>query len=156
LDQAISDLELKIEETRSVIKVFGEMPTLEAVEPEMKQLFNNLISNSIKFRKTGCPAEISITINRASKDEKKHHRLGLQKTYYKIEFSDKGIGFESEYAEKIFQIFQRLHGKAEYPGSGIGLAICKKIVENHNGVIYAHSVLEEGSTFTIVLPEKQF
>ncbi len=156
LDQAIADLELKIEETGSVIKVFGMMPTLECVEAEMKQLFSNLLSNSIKFRRSGKPAEIAITSTKCTKDERKALRLSTQRTFYKIEFTDKGIGFETEYAERIFQIFQRLHGKAEYPGSGIGLAICKKIVENHNGVIYAQSVLDEGATFAIVLPEKQF
>jgi signal transduction histidine kinase len=76
--------------------------------------------------------------------------------YHCITLTDNGIGFEEEYSEKIFQIFQRLHGKAEYPGSGIGLAICKRIVDNHNGVIFAHSLPGNGSTFTVLLPEKQF
>jgi signal transduction histidine kinase len=72
--------------------------------------------------------------------------------YLKIEISDNGIGFEEEYSGKIFQIFQRLHGKAEYEGTGIGLAICKKIVEHHGGVIYASGKVDAGAVFTIILP----
>ena len=75
--------------------------------------------------------------------------------YYKIIVADQGIGFEQEYALRIFQIFQRLHGKAEYPGSGIGLAICKKIVDNHKGIIYAEGASGKGANFYIILPENQ-
>jgi signal transduction histidine kinase len=77
-------------------------------------------------------------------------------TFWRIDIRDNGIGFEEEYSEKIFQIFQRLNGKAEYPGSGIGLAICKKIAEKHNGLIFAKSEIDQGSVFSILLPEKQF
>ena len=87
---------------------------------------------------------------------KEWESLGLPDGIYnKIQIKDNGIGFEPEYADKIFQIFQRLHGKVEYPGSGVGLAICKKIIERHGGVIYANGVPDQGSVFTIVLPQKQ-
>ena len=78
-----------------------------------------------------------------------------EKDFYEIAIADNGIGFEQEYAERVFQIFQRLHGTAEYPGSGIGLSICKKIVDKHNGIIFATSELNKGTTFYIILPEKQ-
>ena len=121
----------------------------------MKQLFTNLLSNAIKFRKTGKPPVIDISTEIVSDEEISNHRLTHEVKHYKIVVRDAGIGFEQEYALKIFQIFQRLHGKAEYPGSGIGLAICKKIVENHNGVIYAESSPNAGAIFTIILPETQ-
>jgi PAS domain S-box-containing protein len=155
-DQAISDLELKIEETQTRIVVRGVLPGIEAVPSEMKQLFTNLLSNSIKFRKETSPSVIEVCIRKLTRDEKKAYHLQVLRTFYKIDFRDNGIGFEEEHADKIFQIFQRLHGQTEYPGSGIGLAICKKIVENHNGIIFAHSVPNEGATFTVILPEKQF
>ena len=84
-----------------------------------------------------------------------HPAADPKTNYHQISISDNGIGFEQEYAEKVFQIFQRLHGKTEYPGSGIGLSICKKIVDKHNGIVYAESKLGHGTTFFIILPEKQ-
>ncbi|HEY9489207.1 MAG TPA: ATP-binding protein, partial [Chryseosolibacter sp.] len=156
LDAVISELELKIEETKAVITFSGTFPTLEAVSSEMKQLFSNVLSNAIKFRKTSVAVDINVRSRKISKTE--IHNLGLSTdhTYYKMEVQDNGIGFEPEYSEKIFQIFQRLNGKSEYPGSGIGLAICKKIVEKHNGLIFANSQPDRGATFTVILPEKQF
>ena len=121
----------------------------------MKQLFTYLLSNAIKFRKPGQPPVIDISTAVVSHEDKSNHRLTNEVKHYKIIIRDSGIGFEQEYALKIFQIFQRLHGKAEYPGSGIGLAICKKIVENHNGVIYAESSPNDGAVFTVILPETQ-
>lgn len=156
LDAVISELELKIEETRARITFSGTFPVIEAVTSEMSQLFSNVLSNAIKFRKAEDTAEIEVRAVRLHKTER--HLLGLpaSQTFYKIEVQDNGIGFEPEYSEKIFQIFQRLNGKSEYPGSGIGLAICKKIVEKHNGLISARSQPEQGATFTIILPEKQY
>ena len=81
-----------------------------------------------------------------------HYQLGAGNNFLKLEFSDNGIGFENEFAGRIFAIFQRLHGRSEYEGSGIGLAICKKIVEHHGGVIYASGIPDQGATFTIILP----
>lgn len=156
LDAVISELELKIEETKASITFAGSLPSVEAVTSEMTQLFSNILSNAIKFRKASGSVEINVHSTKLSRQEK--HVLGLpgNNNFYKIEVQDNGIGFEPEYSEKIFQIFQRLNGKSEYPGSGIGLAICKKIVEKHNGLIFAKSLPDEGATFTIILPEKQF
>jgi PAS domain S-box-containing protein len=156
LDVVISELELKIEETKSTIEFTGSFPNVEAVPSEMTQLFSNILSNAIKFRKNGVPAKVQVLGSRLSKAEKNLMNLQPNVNFYKIEIQDNGIGFEPEYSEKIFQIFQRLNGKAEYPGSGIGLAICKKIVEKHNGLIFAKSQIDQGANFTVILPEKQF
>lgn len=156
LDGVISELELKIEETEARINLTGTFPTLEAVTSEMTQLFSNILSNAIKFRKNDVIAEVNVVASKVNRAEKNVLGLPLNNHFYKIEVQDNGIGFEPEYSERIFQIFQRLNGKSEYPGSGIGLAICKKIVEKHNGLIFATSQPDQGATFTIILPEKQF
>jgi len=156
LESAISELELKIEETKAVIHFSGNFPTIEAVTSEMTQLFSNMLSNAIKFRKSDVVAQINVQANKLTKAEKHVLGLPLNPAFFKIEVQDNGIGFEPEYTEKIFQIFQRLNGKSEYPGSGIGLAICKKIAEKHNGLIIATSQPDQGATFTVILPEKQF
>jgi signal transduction histidine kinase len=121
----------------------------------MKQLFLNLIGNAIKFHKLGEVPIISITSVSLSQAELIKFGLNIRRSYHKIEVTDYGIGFEQVYAERIFQVFQRLHGKSEYPGSGIGLAICKKITEYHGGVILAESRGIDGATFVLILPEAQ-
>ena len=150
--EVLADLELKIEETNAKIQ-HSPLPIITSYHSQMKQLFTNLVSNAIKFRKPGSPPLIEVWSEEVSEKEKSERLLRGNKKYYKVAVRDSGIGFEQEYALKIFQIFQRLHGKAEYPGSGIGLAICKKIVENHNGVLYAESTPGEGAVFTAILPE---
>ena len=154
LRQVRNELELSIEETKTVIKA-EELPAIQASLTQMKQLFCNILNNAIKFRKQDVAPEIIITSQALSDSEKKTYHLPPERNYFAIRVCDNGIGFESEYATRIFQIFQRLHGKSEYPGSGIGLAICKKIVEQHNGVVFAENVPEKGACFTIILPEKQ-
>ena len=150
--EVLADLELKIEETNAKIQ-HSPLPIITSYHSQMKQLFTNLLSNAIKFRKPGSSPLIQVWSEEVSEAEKSEHMLRGNKKYYKVVVRDQGIGFEQEYALKIFQIFQRLHGKAEYPGSGIGLAICKKIVENHKGVLYAEGTLGEGAVFTVILPE---
>lgn len=154
LHQVKNDLELSIEETGTRIMA-DSLPTVDSSFPQMKQLFNNIINNAIKFHKPGQPPVIEITAELLSKEKKQDLKLSEEKEYCKLEFCDNGIGFEEEYATKIFQIFQRLHGKSEFPGSGIGLAICKKIVDQHHGIIYAENRLDKGACFTIILPLKQ-
>lgn len=155
IQSVTTDLELKIEETGAQIMI-GPLPEVEVVEAEMKQLFNNLLGNAIKFRSEEKPPLITISGGKATRSDKEDQHLPPDKEFVKITIQDNGIGFEEEYAEKIFQIFQRLHGKSEYPGSGIGLAICKKIMDNHNGAIYAESTPGQGAFFHLLLPEKQF
>jgi signal transduction histidine kinase len=140
---------------RSVAIQVPYLPEIDAVEAEMKQLFSNLLTNAIKFRKPDTRPIVKITSTNTNHGDKNIYRLPNDKEFVTISVIDNGIGFEEEYAGKIFQIFQRLHGKSEFPGSGIGLAICKKIVENHNGVIFTKSELGKGTSFTIILPVKQ-
>lgn len=154
MQEVISDQELKIEETHTTL-LKDALPEIDAVPIELRQLFNNLISNSLKFRRKDVPPVIRISSHALSDSDKMKYGIPLDRKFFHISFADNGIGFEQEYAEKIFQIFQRLHGKAEYPGAGIGLAICKKIVDNHDGIIYASSD-GNGSTFHILLPQKQY
>jgi signal transduction histidine kinase len=131
------------------------LPALDAIPSQMKQLFDNLLNNSIKFKRAGVPPVITIRCFRLSRRQKEQHHLDAGITWFRIDFADNGIGFEPEYNQRIFQIFQRLHGKTEYPGSGIGLAICKKIIDQHKGLIYATGEPDNGATFSIILPEHQ-
>lgn len=154
LEQVKTDLELTIEETNTVI-TNEPLPIIEAIASQMKQLFSNIINNAIKFRKTGVSPVIGIDCNVAAREEKLLYGLNPLNTYYKIQIIDNGIGFDNEYASRIFQVFQRLHGKSEYPGSGIGLAICKKIADHHKGYIYAESLPDAGARFILIIPQHQ-
>jgi PAS domain S-box-containing protein len=154
LHQVKSDLELNIEETETRIDA-DSLPVIDGSLSQMKQLFNNIINNAIKFRKPGEVPVIDITSSRLSLESRQRFNLDRAKNYCSIRFTDNGIGFESEYATRIFQIFQRLHGKSEYPGSGIGLAICKKIVDRHHGSMFAENIEGRGACFTVILPCKE-
>lgn len=154
LSDVKADLELKIEESNARIE-YEKMPTLDAIPLQMRQLFTNLLSNAIKFRKTGEAPFITISCKLMSEEEREDEHLPEKTKYYEIIVKDRGIGFNQEFEHRIFQIFQRLHGKAEYPGSGIGLAICKKIVENHSGLLFARGEQGMGAAFFIILPESQ-
>ncbi len=155
LEGVTSELELKIEEADAAITISGDLPKVLASESEMKQLFANIFSNALKFRKDQSPVQIEVRGSQLSHREAQGFGLAAAIPFVRIDIRDNGIGFESEYSEKIFQIFQRLNGKSEYPGSGIGLAICKKIVEKHGGLIFAESEPEKGASFTVILPEKR-
>jgi PAS domain S-box-containing protein len=150
VENITTDLELTIIERKANIG-FGKLPVVYGNRLQLSQLFLNLISNSIKFSERH--PEISISSHIIDEREVKAAN-GFKNKHKYAEFTvkDNGIGFEQQYAEKIFTVFQRLHGKQEYPGTGIGLALCKKIVENHYGHISVSSVPSEGTVFTIVLP----
>ncbi len=155
LNNNLIDLELLIEEKKAEI-VFAKLPTLEAIPFQMSQLFHNLISNSLKFSKEGVPPVITITSRKFSKKEiEKYTNFKMCIPYVEIIFKDNGIGFEQKYADQIFTIFQRLHNKESYSGTGIGLALCKQIIENHQGKIFADSKENEGAVFHIILPLKK-
>ena len=119
---------------------------------QFRQLLHNLISNSLKFSNPNRAPHLKIKNKIGKGIEFKNNKLLDSTTYYHISISDNGIGFEQHFSEKIFELFQRLHGKNEYNGTGIGLAIVKKIVENHNGIITAKGQLNKGATFDIYLP----
>ncbi|MHA3787046.1 PAS domain S-box protein [Flavobacterium hauense] len=153
INETISDFELIIEQSGAEINYSG-LPVIEAIPRQMSQLFVNLISNSLKYSRADVAPVINITTTRISA-EKTGMNTEVDMEYYKIEFSDNGIGFSQEYAGKIFNIFQRLHGKSEYSGTGIGLSICKKIVQNHHGSIEAKADKGQGATFIVTLPSKQ-
>lgn len=154
LSDVKADLELKIEENNARIE-YEKLPTLDAIPMQMRQLFTNLLSNAIKFHKPDEAPYITIGCRMLSEEEKEEEHLRENTNYYEIIVKDRGIGFNQEFEHKIFQIFQRLHGKAEYPGSGIGLAICKKIAENHSGLLFARGEQGMGAAFFIILPESQ-
>lgn len=152
MEEAVSDFELLIGQKQAVVN-FSSLPTVRAIPLQMSQLFGNLLSNSLKFTEAGKAAVIAVTASPATAEEIQQLSVpDRSRSYHHIRFSDNGIGFSQEYAEKIFNIFQRLHGKKAFEGTGIGLATCRKIVQNHGGYIYATSVKGEGATFHILLP----
>jgi signal transduction histidine kinase len=140
LDRALGNLKTDIEESRAEIKV-EPLPPVTGDRNQLAQLFQNLVGNAIKYRKPGEPPHISI-----SAEEKESE--------WEFRVRDNGIGIDPRFAERIFQIFQRLHTTGEYSGTGIGLAICKKIVERHGGRIWVESEPGQGSTFSFTLPKR--
>jgi PAS domain S-box-containing protein len=150
-EDVVVSFEHKIEETHAVLNV-QLLPEAFVVPSQFRQLFQNLLSNSLKFTKPGVIPEIILTYEFLSSREAEQYRLRDAEHYLKLVFSDNGIGFDNIYVEKIFAIFQRLHQKEAYEGTGIGLAICKKIVENHGGSMQGSGHLGKGATFTIILP----
>tara|TARA_R110002049_G_scaffold223308_1_gene394926 strand:- start:6 stop:3023 length:3018 start_codon:yes stop_codon:yes gene_type:complete len=145
------DLANRIKEANAII-VVDKLPKIKGVVFQLEQLFTNLLSNALKYRSISDTPKIRIQYEKAPASELPGHVIKLSKYYHKISFVDNGIGFATKHAEKIFEVFQRLHQKTEYSGTGIGLAICKKIVENHNGYIYAKGEVGVGAEFVIYLP----
>jgi len=150
----LSDLEVRIEETKAKIDL-GDLPTLEADRLQMRQLLQNLIGNALKYRKEDVNPEIEIKANLYEEKIEDSNGEKILKDMYRITVADNGIGFDEKYVDKIFTVFQRLHGRKTYEGTGVGLAICRKIVERHNGEITATSTPGKGSTFIVTIPAKQ-
>lgn len=154
VEEVKKDMRESIESTGASI-VSENLPTFTVIPFQFRQLLVNLIGNSIKYaKKDGSPVIKILTKKIAPKDLPENFTVSSAE-YYRFTITDNGIGFEQEYAEKIFELFQRLHGKNEYTGSGIGLAICKKIAENHSGLISAESEPGVGSSFHIYLPVRE-
>ncbi len=150
--EVLGDYELLIEQKGALV-VIDPLPRLEVIPLQISQLFTNLISNALKFKSVDRELKIHVSVRvLPASDAALYHELDTAQRYYEIVVSDNGIGFSQEYAKQIFVIFQRLHNRSRYEGTGIGLALCKKIVLNHSGLIFAHSQPDHGATFTILLP----
>ena len=155
LEGILGDLEISIEQKNAVINI-GKLPVLRIIPGQFRQLFQNLIINALKFSRENCPPEIKIYAENATgrgipgiEDNK------YNDDYCNIIVSDNGIGFEQKYADEIFMLFKRLNSIDKFEGTGIGLSICKKIVEQHSGHISVRSKIGDGTTFTISLPVRR-
>ena len=139
IKEVINDLEMRIEDVKGQV-ILNNIPTIEAVPTQMRQLFQNLIGNALKFHQENISPIVKI--------EGKH----INNNFCQIMVKDNGIGFEEKYKDRIFRVFERLHSRSSYEGTGIGLSICRKIIERHHGMISVNSELGKGSTFIINLP----
>ncbi|MEO8761215.1 MAG: ATP-binding protein, partial [Bacteroidia bacterium] len=155
LKNILFDFELLIEEKKAKI-ICGKLPEIEAVPFQMNQLFYDIIHNALKFSKGDVPPIIEISSHKLSKEEiKDNPKLNQKLNYYEIVFKDNGIGFDQKYARQIFTMFQRLSSGGIYPGTGIGLALCKKIVQTYSGKIFAQGKENKGASFHVILPIEQ-
>jgi len=150
----LSDLEMRLETTGGRVDL-DTLPRIEADPLQMRQLFQNLIGNALKYHKPNVPPIVKVSAQPIEGNLNFSPGASTGQRRWRIVVEDNGIGFEDEYAERIFAIFQRLHGRGEYEGTGVGLAICRKIIERHGGTITAKGVPEQGSTFTITFPVGQ-
>ena len=146
-------MDLTIQETDAQLQR-EPLPTVLGDASQLGQLFQNLLSNALKFRRAQVVPHIqikyqTIPVHQLPPPVKPSYTA---QSYYQIDVIDNGIGFDEKYVDRIFQVFQRLHGKSEFVGTGIGLAICEKVVTNHGGAITAHSQPNQGATFSIYLP----
>ncbi|BAV06097.1 PAS domain S-box-containing protein [Filimonas lacunae] len=152
----LSDFEMIIQEKQAVV-TYNDLPAVEAEPLQMNQLIFNLVGNALKFTRKEASPHINIAARELSREEVAGHidvkRQDIR--YYAISVADNGIGFDARYADQIFEVFKRLHTRESYPGSGIGLALCRKIVQNHNGWLEVQSEEGVGTTITFVLPETQ-
>jgi two-component system, chemotaxis family, CheB/CheR fusion protein len=142
--EVIADLEVQIEQAGAAVEV-SRLPTVEADPMQMRQLLQNLIGNALKYRRQETKPSVKV-YGEAQEDGGASRRILVE---------DNGIGFDEKYLDRIFTVFQRLHGRVEYEGTGIGLAVCRKIVERHGGSITARSAPQKGATFVVTLPVKQ-
>ncbi len=147
----LSDLEVTLQRTGAQIRT-ESMPEIKAIPTQIAQLFQNLLTNSLKFTREGATPCITVRVQQIDLAEQLNYGLPANRQYLRLLFSDNGIGFANQDSSRIFTLFQRLRGRSEYEGAGIGLSVCKKVVENHSGVIMASAKPDEGALFTIVLP----
>jgi light-regulated signal transduction histidine kinase (bacteriophytochrome) len=146
-EEVMSDLEIRIEQTGAKVDI-GPMPSLEADPLQMRQLLQNLIANALKFHRPDASPHVRVEAESVPGALDPAGRGPVCRIYVR----DNGIGFEQKHADRIFKIFERLHGREEYEGTGIGLAVCRKIVDRHEGRITAEGVPNQGATFIVELP----
>ena len=152
VQQVITDYQPLIREANAQV-IVDKLGDIKGNQLQLTQLFQNLLSNSIKYRRQDVPPVISISCRMVNESHPEFKTLPrYAENYLLIQFRDNGIGFEQEHAQKIFHVFQRLHGQSQYQGTGVGLAIVEKVVRNHKGAIYAESEPGKGTTFNIFLP----
>lgn len=151
VEESKSDLLISISEKEAIIE-HGNLPVIMGVRVQIYQVITNLIDNAIKYSRPEIKPLIKITSSIIEGKDIEHTSANKQTKYHAIKFADNGIGFEQEYANKIFELFQRLHEKNKYSGTGIGLGIVKKVVNSHNGFIVAEGKPGIGSTFTLYFP----
>jgi signal transduction histidine kinase len=154
MHSTLSDMEVAIQTKDAVLKV-DNLPTIDAIPTQFSQLFMNLISNALKFTRNEVRPKITVKSTILCTSDLIHYGLPSNRQYIRLSFSDNGIGFENNDSSRIFTLFQRLRGRSEFEGAGIGLAVCKKVVENHSGIIMSNGKPGEGATFTMVLPMRQ-
>ncbi len=151
IEEVKEEFKERLEETQAVIEMHGSCK-VNVIAFQFRQVLQNLISNALKFAKPGVPPHVIIQCRTVKSDKVDFVKLMPKKEYNQISIIDNGIGFEAEYTDKIFKVFEKLHSKDEFAGTGIGLAIVKKIVENHHGFITAKSEPTKGTSFDIFIP----
>ncbi|HEX3797509.1 MAG TPA: ATP-binding protein [Verrucomicrobiae bacterium] len=160
--EVLVDLEHRIEQTSANVQV-SRLPTIQADPTQMRQLLQNLLGNALKFQAPGAVPSVKVEAQIITRDQiqeeaalpKRSRDAKPGDKFCLLTVQDNGIGFEEKYLEKVFTVFQRLHGRSEYEGTGVGLAVCRRISDRHGGLITAQSKLGEGSTFIVILPLQQ-
>jgi PAS domain S-box-containing protein len=155
LNEMLKDIRAEFKETIDEKKAVIEMdklPVANVIGFQFRQLLANLLQNALKYNKPGTPPHVKITCEVVDGADVAIEKDNHPREYYRINFKDNGIGFDRQYNRRIFELFQRLHGKSEYPGTGLGLAICKKVMVNHDGFITADAEIDKGATFSVYLP----
>ena len=152
MEEALADLDVRIQETQPTIRV-DSLPVIQGRAVQLRQVFQNLLNNALKFQPPGQQPMIEVRCRPALPADLPA-TLFTHRAYWQIEVQDNGIGFDPHHRERIFEVFQRLHGKNKYVGTGIGLAVCRRVAENHGGTIVAEGQPGQGATFTMYLPKE--
>jgi light-regulated signal transduction histidine kinase (bacteriophytochrome) len=152
--EVLTDLEVRIEQTKAKVEV-GPLPTIDADPLQMRQLLQNLVGNALKFQPPNSEPVIKIQAQTIRSPFTGGRETPTNDDRCELTVQDNGIGFDEKYLDKIFAMFQRLHGRSEYEGTGVGLAVCRRIADHHGGTINARSKPGEGATFIVSLPARQ-